>query len=142
MNININYMRLCLHALLALLWMPAFAAVTVVSIDNTVSVPLALIVIAAVLSSLSGATTLVQRIDRELRENEGKPLPRPWLFCAAHMLGSWLAGTLGFIAAQHPALDVWFKLGVVIVASFLGAKFIEGIAEKYLSRLPGAEAKP
>jgi len=141
--LNITYVRYCLHGMLALLWAPSVLAASVLVIDGTVSVPVALVAIAADGISLSGATALVQRIDRELRENEGRPLPRPWLFCAAHMLGSWLAGTLAFIASQHPALDVWFKLGMVIVASFAGAKFIEAMTEKYLGGLPGAtEAKP
>jgi hypothetical protein len=57
------------------------------------------------------------------------------------MLGSWLAGTLAFIMTQQRQADVWVTLGLVLVASFLGAKFIEAIAEKYLARsLP--EDKP
>uniref|UniRef100_UPI0025F63590 hypothetical protein n=1 Tax=uncultured Xylophilus sp. TaxID=296832 RepID=UPI0025F63590 len=70
------------------------------------------------------------------------PLPRPLLFCAAHMLGSWLAGTLAFITAQQQVMDVWLGLGLVIVASFIGAKFVEGAAERYLARVPGLPAIP
>lgn len=140
---NINYLRLCLRALVVLLWLPAVAwAGTLISIDGALSVPLSLVVISTMLSTMSGATALLIRIDKELQAAPDKPLPRPWLFCGAHMGGSWLAGTLGFIISRHQAVDVWLAMGMVIVASFLGAKFIEMVAERYLARvLPPAKTQ-
>lgn len=131
-----RYLRICLRAMLVCLWAPTLstAAALLVIVDGTVAVPISLLIVTAMLSSLSGATALVIRIDRELRATTG-PLPRPWLFAAAHMLGSWLAGTLAFMVGQQQRMDVWFALGFVIVASFLGAKFIELMAEKYLGRV-------
>lgn len=132
-----RYLRICLRAMLICLWAPTLstAAALLVVVDGTVAVPVSLLIVTAMLSSLSGATALVIRIDRELRSTPGQPLPRPWLFAASHMLGSWLAGTLAFMVGQQQKVDVWFALGFVIVASFLGAKFIELMAEKYLSRV-------
>ncbi len=133
---NINYLRLCLRALTVLLWLPAVAwAGTLITVDGLVSVPLSLVVISSMLSTMSGATALLIRIDKELQAAPDKPLPRPWLFCAAHMGGSWMAGTLGFIVSRHQGMDVWLAMGLVIAASFLGAKFIELVAERYLSRV-------
>lgn len=143
---NLTYLRVCLRAMLWLLWTPALAvsiflglspsiavagAVIVITIDGGTSIPLSLIIINTFLASLSGGTALVLRIDKELGREPGKRLVRPWLFCAAHMLGSWLAGALAFLMCQGTAWDVWYRLGFVIIASFLGAKFIELVAEKF-----------
>ena len=127
-----------LWALLVLMWAPVLALAAPVantSLELVLQVSPALVVIAVMLSSLSGVTALVIRIDRELSAAPDKPLPRPWLFCGAHMLGSWLAGTLAFLLAQQQAMDVWLGLGLVIAASFIGAKFVEGVAERYLARI-------
>ncbi len=57
----------------------------------------------------------------------------------AHMLGSWSAGTAAFLMSQHQNFDVWLALLVVFILSFLGAKGIEMVVEKYLpiARLKG-----
>lgn len=93
-------------------------------------------------SSLSGATALLIRIDRQLSAAPGKPLPRPWLFCGAHMAGSWLAGLLGFALAQKADGDIWELFVSVICFSFIGATAIERVAEKYVVSLPGASPAP
>ena len=136
-----RFLIVCLRVMLVLLWAPAALAATVLVLDGTVSIPLAMMVLSTLIASLSGATALVLRIDSQLRASADAKLPRPWLFASAHMLGSWLAGTLGFIMTQKAQSDVWMTLGVVLVASFLGAKFIEAAAEKYLAR-PLQEEKP
>jgi VanZ family protein len=136
-----RFLILCLRTMLALMWAPAALATTVLVLDGSVQIPLAMTVLSTLIASLSGATALVLRIDSELRKAPDAKLPRPWLFASAHMLGSWLAGTLAFIMSQQWHSDVWVTLGFVLVASFLGAKFIEAIAEKYLAR-PLPEDKP
>lgn len=136
-----RYLSICLRAILWLLWAPATLASGVIVIDKGVEISAALVGICVLLSSLSGATALVMRIDRELRASPGQPLIKPAWFIAAHMLGSWLAGCVAFIGAQSAGLDVWLKLSGVVLASFLGARFLEARAEAFISRSTG-EAKP
>lgn len=128
-----TYLRTVLRCLLAALWLPTLAFASSVTLDKTFEgVTLGSAAIVFVLSTLSGATALLQRIDRELRDAVQKKLPRPTLFAAAHMLGSWLAGALMFLISEGQDVNDWLELGLVIVASFAGAKFIESISEKYL----------
>lgn len=136
---NINYLRIVLRCMIAALWLPALAFAGTVTLHETLDgISLTTLGIVFVLSSLSGATALLQRIDRELRASEARALPRPALFASAHMLGSWLAGSLAFIVAEGQDMNDWVELGLIICASFAGAKFIEAASEKYLSRiLPG-----
>lgn len=130
-----HYLLVVLRCLVVALWLPTLAFAGQVTLDKTLEgLTLASFAIVFVLSSLSGATALIHRIDRELRNFEGKPLPRPTLFAAAHMSGSWTAGTLAFLLSEAADIPDWHELGVIIVASFAGAKFIEAVGEKYLSR--------
>ena len=121
--------------MLAAMWLPGIALASTVTIAKTLEgMTLTALAIVFVLSTLSGATALIQRIDRELRESVDKKLPRPTLFAAAHMLGSWMAGALAFLIAEGQDVNDWLELGIIIVASFAGAKFIESISEKYLAQ--------
>lgn len=140
-HLSARRLRASLWALIACMWspllaLPALAAAPGTSqvVEALISIPPALVVISLVLSTLAGATALVIRIDRELSAAPDKPLPRPWLFSAAHMLGSWLSGSLAFIVGQQQQMDVWLALGVVITFSFTGAKSIEWVAERYLTK--------
>ena len=131
---SVHYLLVVLRCLLVALWLPTIAFASTVTLDKTLEgITFPTMVIVFVLSSLSGATALLQRIDRELRESATKTLPRPTLFAAAHMLGSWLAGCLAFILAENQDTNDWLELGIIVVASFAGAKFIESISEKYLA---------
>ena len=103
--------------------------------------PKILLIVVIALSTLAGATALVIRIDRELRDKPGVVFERPTLFAVAHMLGSWLAGTLAFILAESQNMNDWGELGFIITASFMGAKFIELVAEKYLIKTLPPETK-
>lgn len=131
---NTRFVIVCLRTLLVFMWTPAVLATSMLVLDGAITIPLAMLVLAMLVASLSGTTALVLRIDSELRKSPDAKLPRPWLFASAHMLGSWLAGTLAFILSQQWKSDVWVTLGLVLVASFMGAKFIEAIAEKYLTK--------
>ena len=136
---TVKYLRLCLRMLLILLWAPAVVWAGTVAGSTAASsldsVPLSFVLISTMLSTGSGATALLLRIDKELQGNPGQPLPRPWLFCSAHMGGSWLAGTLGFILGRQQDMDVWLAMGLVIISSFLGAKFIEMVAERWIGKV-------
>ncbi|HEY8357052.1 MAG TPA: hypothetical protein VIL30_06280 [Ramlibacter sp.] len=113
------------------------AATMVIEIEKGASVSLLVVLLSMVLSTMSGATALLLRIDRELAAAApGTPLARPWVFCSAHMLGAWMAGTLAFLMMQRAEVDVYSKLVAVLVASFLGAKFIEMVAERFIGKTP------
>lgn len=140
---NANYLLTVMRCMLLGLWIPTLAIASTITLDKTlegITWPTLIIVFA--LSTMSGATALLQRIDRELRESKDKTLPRPTLFAAAHMLGSWLAGALAFLICEGQDANDWVELGIIIVASFAGAKFIESISEKYLAQwTPKTETK-
>lgn len=140
---NIDYIRITLRCMMLALWLPAIAFASTVTLSQTLSgvTPSALVIV-VLLSSLSGATALLQRIDRELRDTNAATLPRPALFACAHMLGSWLAGSLAFILAEGQNVNDWLELGLIICSSFAGAKFIEAVSEKYLSRILPVPKEP
>jgi hypothetical protein len=142
------YLRIVIWAGLGILWAPLvvilFAvpmAARAAALAEGFQVPGLLLTVSLFLSTLAGITALLIRVERELSAAPDQPLPRPMLFCFAHMSGSWLAGTLAFIINQAQELNVWYGLGLVIGASFIGAKFVELWAEKVvLSRAPSRPA--
>ncbi len=138
-----TYLLTALRIMMVLLWMPALAFAGTVTIQATLDgVTASAFAIVALLSSLSGATALVWRIDKLLREAPGATLPRPGLFAIAHMLGSWLAGVLAVITAEGQDMNDWMELGFIVIASFMGAKFVEYIAEKTIAARVGLPKEP
>jgi len=132
---SVNYLLVVLRCMLLILWLPTLALASTVTLGETLEdVSFFTVILVFALSSLSGATALLQRIDRELRGSVDKKLPRPTLFAAAHMLGSWLAGCLAFLICENLNSNDWLELALIICASFTGAKFIESISEKYLAQ--------
>ena len=87
-----------------------------------------------VICTVSGVAALLQRVNAELKLNPDHELPRPWLFCTMHMIGSWAAGLLAFLLGQQMRLDVWACLVMMMTASYKGAQWLERYAE---SKLPG-----
>ena len=131
-------LRRDLWAFVALLWAPfvVLAATPLASSSEVLlAIPPILAVFTLFISTLSGATALATRIDRELSAAPDKPLKRLWLTCTANMLGSWSAGCLGFFLAQSRELDVWLGLAVVFAFSFSGAKAIEYASDKLMGRV-------
>lgn len=136
---NAYYLRTALRLMLVALWVPTLALAGSITLQTTFEgITLTVVSIVAALSTLSGATALVVRIDKELRSQPDATLPRPWLFVSANMLGSWLAATVAFITGEGQDMNDWTELGFIIVASFIGARFLEMIAEKYLAKLKDA----
>jgi len=132
---SIHYSLVVLRCVLLVLWVPTLALASTITLDKTLSgITLPTLIIVFTLSTMSGLTALLQRVDRELRQSVDKKLPRPTLFAAAHIFGSWLAGTLSFLIAEGGDWNDWLELGFIICASFAGAKFIESISEKYLAQ--------
>jgi hypothetical protein len=139
----IKQLRAALWSVLVMIWAPIALLLAVPVVAHAAAVvetaqfalnlsPGLLVAFSILLSSLSGATALLYRIDKQLRAEPDKPLPRALLTCASHMAGSWVAGTLAFIGAQRIDSDYWGVFASVICASFVGAVYIEKAAERFL----------
>jgi len=140
-----KYLSMVIRAMLALVWLPTLAFAGVVATvaptgPEVLNVPLVVLIVNLVFSTLAGGTTLAIRINAQLMSSPEKPLPRPWLFCLAHMLGSWLAGSFFFLVAQHNGVGLWMGFGMVLLGSFGGAKLLETAVEKYLPMAPPGAA--
>lgn len=121
--------------LLVVLWpTSAYAAVTIM---NTLEgLTWGIVGVLFFISTLAGITSLVFRLDREIRAT-GKPLTAPILFAAVNMLGAWTAAVFAFFVAEGSGMNDWTELGVVLIASFGGARVLEKATEKYLDRFLG-----
>lgn len=134
--ISVAYLSRALRILIFVMWlpMPVWAA-TVATIHPFDTIDFPVLALAFGLSTLSGATALVWRLDQELRKSPDGTLPRPWLFAASNIFGSWTAGTLAWVAAQGQDAGVWLTLASVIAVSFGGARVLEKVSEKYSEKL-------
>lgn len=142
MTLTIRYLHVLFWSLLAFIWTPALAAAAVVSVgDSVLNIHPAVLVLTGVFSTLSGATTLAIRINKELDSAPGKKLPRPWLYCAAHMLGSWSMGAFVFLMNEHFSVDVWLSFANVLLGSFAGAAGLEQVANRWLPTFPVPEVE-
>ena len=137
-QLTASYLRFVIWGGLAAIWLPLVVLLFAIpmaaraqGLAEGFQVPGLLLSVSMFLSTLAGITALLIRVERELSAAPDKPLPRPLLFCAAHMTGSWLAGILAFIVNQAQELNAWWGLGIVIGASFAGAKAVELWAEKF-----------
>lgn len=137
--ISAAYLSRALRTLTVIMWLPmpvwAATVATATATHPFDSVDLSVLALAFGLSTLSGATALVWRLDAELRQSPDGKLPRPLLFASANLLGSWTAGALAWIASQSQQSGTWATLAAVIVLSFAGARGIELLAERYLNKI-------
>lgn len=133
---NSWYILTVLKLIIWMLWpITVSAALATGTTDPFVGITGMHILVLSVISTLSGLTALTIRIDSELSKCKDEPLPRPKLFVASHMLGSWLAGVLAVVMSENNILSVWTEITLVIVASFMGAKFIEKVSEFYIGKI-------
>ena len=134
--ISIAYLRRALRILVLIMWLPMPVWAATVAIAHPFDgIDFPVLALAFGLSTLSGATALVWRLDQELRKSPDGKLPRPWLFAASNILGSWTAGVLAWVGAQSQDSGVWLTLALVIAISFGGARAIEVLAERYINKM-------
>lgn len=138
---TIRYLMLLCKAAILLAWTAtaATAAVVVARNPSQVELDLLVVVLSSVISTLSGGTALAVRINALLMaQDPEKPRPfvRPWLFAFAHMGGSWTAGVMAFLVARGSEWNVWYLLLGVLLMSFLGARAVEALAERWLAVMP------
>ena len=100
----VTYIRRVLRALVLIMWapMPVWAATVIADsgaagLSEFEEIRWGVLALAFGLSTLSGATALVWRLDRELRAAPDGKLPRLWLFVASNLMGSWLAGAFALV---------------------------------------------
>ncbi len=87
------------------------------------------VVIVLLLSSLSGATALTIKLDSKLKEGS---LTNPILFGVSNILGSWLAGFLGFfVTSTIDTTSLWNQLIIILVFAYFGSKVLEKFADTY-----------
>jgi hypothetical protein len=134
--ISVAYLRRALRILVVMMWlpMPVWAA-AIATAHPFEAIDFPVLALAFGLSTLSGATALVWRLDQELRKSPDGTLPRPFLFAASNLLGSWTAGTFVWVVLQGSDQGVWTTLAAVIALSFGGARALEKVSEKYSEKL-------
>lgn len=89
------------------------------------------VLVLTLMATLSGAAALLYRLRQELRDAGDGVISRPWLFVCTNMLSAWVASVLAVALAQSQNAGVWTEIGMVISASFGGARVIEAVAERY-----------
>lgn len=121
---------------IAMMWPTSLFAAPVIQ-QSFDSVPGIAWLVVSALSTLGGVTALMYRLQMQL-ENPDKPVKfeRLWILVASQMLCSWLAGAIFFLLGLHWEWPLFLLGAAVTVASFGGAKTIEAVAERFLSKLP------
>lgn len=109
------------------LW-PMSAWATAITLDRTVAaVPWLAWLMVLLLSTVSGLAALLSRLRQEMPA-------RMWVFVAAHMLGSVLAGLLTFFAAEGADVNDFAEAVVIGLAAYAGAKLMDRWSDKFVER--------
>lgn len=121
--------------LLVVVW-PISIAAAATTVDTTsISSVLTMesLITVFLLSTLAGATALVVKLDSDLKKNDvSKNL---FLFATSNMLGSWLAGIIGYILAKATSVDnVWNQLLLICLMAYTGARGLEKLSEYRLGK--------
>lgn len=135
-----RYIYHALRVLLLMAW-PAAAWAAVTVMNTLEGLTWGIVGVLFFISSLAGLTSLVVRLDREVRST-GKPVVAPMLFAAVNMLGAWTAATFAFFVSEGSNFGDWMELGTVLIASFGGARVLEKVTDKYLEKYLGAFPTP
>lgn len=148
-----RYLAITLNAIAWLLWAPAavFAATIAATGGNEspLNVPPVLLAASAFIATAAGLFTLCKRVLEEYRANAAagtpdKPLVKPAIFSAMHMLGSWLGAAFFFflcMAYGKGDVNVWVLLAAVLGGGLGGAVGVEKFCEGWLPKMfPGKPA--
>ena len=136
-----NYLRRVLLIAMWAMWLPGLAMAAVLDYESALaSIGWLAASVNAAIALLSGLTALLQTIRRELATREAGRLPNPWVFCAANLTGSLLAGLLGFgVSRWGGHASVWLELVTVAGFAFVGARAVEAVTERVIGTyFPGA----
>lgn len=125
-------MRCCIFFMWSATAAVAVPLATRVALSPLLTDPLVLS-IAALIATAAGVTTLFMRINALLSAPNPQPMVRPWSFAVAHIGGSYLAGGLGLLGSSIRGTDADEALLAVLLASFIGAKALEVVAERWLA---------
>lgn len=122
-----------LQAFLLLAWPPAlFAAQTLEDALGGITGWTWFILF--MISTISGATALVWRLATMVAGVEKPVDSHLHLVVVGQMLSSWLAGLLAFFLGSRFGFQPLEVCAAIVVASFLGSKFIDMVGERWLTR--------
>lgn len=121
---------------LVCMWPTSLLAAPVIQ-QSFESVPGIAWLVVSALSTLGGVTALMYRLQMQLDHPDAQmPTPRRlWVLVASQMLCSWLAGSIFFLLGLHWEWPLFLLGAAVACASFGGAKTIEAVSDKILSRV-------
>lgn len=119
-----------LRLLMLLLWVPTAAVASQITFGQAMrAITLFEWLLVFIFSTLAGATALLMKVSAHVNAvPTGMPVPpmrAPWILSSAHMLGSWLAGLVGFFMASKQGVDGLYVAVFVPVCAFGGAKTLE-----------------
>lgn len=119
-----------MRLLLVMLWVPTAAVASQITFGQAMrSITVFEWSLLFIFSTLAGATALLMKFSAHVNAvPAGDPVPpmrAPWLLSTAHMLGSWLAGLIGFFFASKQGMDGLYIALFVPLCAFGGAKTLE-----------------
>lgn len=124
-----------IRLLILLLWPTTLLAAPALQ-QSFDSVPGIAWLVASALSTLGGVTALMYRLQMQLENPDYKPVKRLWVLVTSQMLCSWLAGAIFFLLGLHWEFPLFLLGASVAVASFGGAKSIESVASRFVTKDP------
>lgn len=137
------HLKLIKLLLVSVIWPVSIsvAADTVTKITLESALTMEILLVVFLISTLSGATALVVKLDSDLRaDNISKNL---FVFFTSNIFGSWLAGMVGFLIAKATGVEnVWNQLLMICLMAYTGARGLEKISEYRLSKVADMIAPP
>ena len=140
---------LAIQAFIYILWPSTVFAAQVTLSTSLSGVPAAAWIMVFILSTVSSLAALLSRLKVDTP-------PRFPLFVASHVIGSWLAGLLCFLATQAVketyGLHDFVSVVIIAIASYAGAQLMDRASSAFTNRVasqletgayvPTADQKP
>lgn len=118
--------------LLVLLSIPTLVWAREVSVEDAVASLLSpATLILWLISTMCGVASLLDAIVRALRLAPERIVQQPYLQLASQVLGGWVGGLLMLVAGKANGINGFTVIAMVIVASFIGAKVVVWVGEKW-----------